>query len=148
MTFEWLAPPPAETMIRALEALHALGALDDDARLSRPIGESWMMTVDGSLFASRNVFWGRCRGATRWHSSVTARQVAHALSRVQSLPGRNPFSPLCLWVLRPSAQRHLHVSSSVNPELWFFVPPALAPPFPPFSRRRSDGRATGGASPR
>ncbi|KAL4419831.1 hypothetical protein ABPG75_006929 [Micractinium tetrahymenae] len=38
MTFEWLAPPPAETMIRALETLHALGALDLDARLSRPVG--------------------------------------------------------------------------------------------------------------
>jgi ATP-dependent RNA helicase DDX35 len=87
MTFEWLAPPPAEvragwcgqrghhgkrllqpsaaawvrgngpassgsapdlrcddtrpwqTMIRALEALHALGALDGDARLARPLGQ-------------------------------------------------------------------------------------------------------------
>ena len=38
MTFEWLAPPPAETMIRALETLHALGALDEDARLSSPTG--------------------------------------------------------------------------------------------------------------
>ncbi|KAI3425228.1 hypothetical protein D9Q98_008996 [Chlorella vulgaris] len=38
MTFEWLAPPPAETMIRALETLHALGALDEDVRLARPIG--------------------------------------------------------------------------------------------------------------
>lgn len=32
MKFEWLAPPPAETMVRALELLHALGALGDDAR--------------------------------------------------------------------------------------------------------------------
>lgn len=32
MRFEWLAPPPAETMIRALELLHALGALNSDAR--------------------------------------------------------------------------------------------------------------------
>lgn len=32
MRFEWLAPPPAEAMIRALELLHALAALDDDAR--------------------------------------------------------------------------------------------------------------------
>lgn len=38
MHFEWLAPPPAETMIRALESLHALGALDGDARLARPLG--------------------------------------------------------------------------------------------------------------
>ena len=32
MTFDWLAPPPAETMVRALELLHALGALDVSAR--------------------------------------------------------------------------------------------------------------------
>ena len=32
MQFEWLAPPPAEAMVRALELLHALGALGDDAR--------------------------------------------------------------------------------------------------------------------
>lgn len=32
MKFEWLAPPPAETMVRALENLHALGVLDNDAR--------------------------------------------------------------------------------------------------------------------
>lgn len=32
MKFDWLAPPPAETMIRALELLHALGALGEDAR--------------------------------------------------------------------------------------------------------------------
>lgn len=32
MAFDWLAPPPAEAMVRALELLHALGALGDDAR--------------------------------------------------------------------------------------------------------------------
>ena len=37
MRFEWLAPPPAEALVRALEALHALRALDDDAR-SAPAG--------------------------------------------------------------------------------------------------------------
>ncbi|KAK9846930.1 hypothetical protein WJX84_012141 [Apatococcus fuscideae] len=38
MRFHWLAPPPAEAMVRALELLHSLGALDDDARLSKPVG--------------------------------------------------------------------------------------------------------------
>ncbi|KAK9844106.1 hypothetical protein WJX81_004664 [Elliptochloris bilobata] len=38
MAFDWLAPPPAEAMVRALELLHALGALGDDARLTRPLG--------------------------------------------------------------------------------------------------------------
>ncbi len=36
MGFDWLAPPPAETMVRALELLHALGALGADAR-SEPL---------------------------------------------------------------------------------------------------------------
>lgn len=38
MTFHWLAPPPAEAMVRALETLHALGAIGDDAKLTRPLG--------------------------------------------------------------------------------------------------------------
>lgn len=37
MKFDWLAPPPAETMIRALELLHALGALGNDARYASQI---------------------------------------------------------------------------------------------------------------
>jgi ATP-dependent RNA helicase DDX35 len=41
--FEWLAPPPAEAMVRALELLHALGALDDDARSSA--GLTWHLLV-------------------------------------------------------------------------------------------------------
>jgi hypothetical protein len=32
MRFDWLAPPPAEAVVRGLELLHALGALDGDAR--------------------------------------------------------------------------------------------------------------------
>ena len=32
MKFEWLAPPPAEAMVRAMETLHALGVLDEDAK--------------------------------------------------------------------------------------------------------------------
>ncbi len=32
MKFDFLDPPPAEAMVRALELLHALGALDLDAR--------------------------------------------------------------------------------------------------------------------
>ncbi|KAG7669128.1 hypothetical protein Ndes2437B_g05251 [Nannochloris sp. 'desiccata'] len=38
MTFHWLAPPPAEAMVRALETLHALGAIHDDAKLTNPLG--------------------------------------------------------------------------------------------------------------
>lgn len=32
MRFDWLAPPPAEAAVRGLELLHALGALDGDAK--------------------------------------------------------------------------------------------------------------------
>ena len=38
MHFEWLSPPPAANMLKALELLYALQALDDDARLTRPLG--------------------------------------------------------------------------------------------------------------
>lgn len=36
--FEFLSPPAAETMIRALELLYSLGALDDSCRLTEPLG--------------------------------------------------------------------------------------------------------------
>ncbi|KIZ07684.1 ATP-dependent RNA helicase DDX35 [Monoraphidium neglectum] len=38
MRFDWLAPPPAEAVVRGLELLHALGALDGDAKLSKDTG--------------------------------------------------------------------------------------------------------------
>ena len=36
--FDFLTPPPAELVIRALELLYSLGALDDYAKLTRPLG--------------------------------------------------------------------------------------------------------------
>ena len=36
--FEWLSPPPAANMLKAIELLYALGALDDDAKLTSPLG--------------------------------------------------------------------------------------------------------------
>jgi len=36
--FSFVTPPPAELMIRALELLYSLGALDDYARLTKPLG--------------------------------------------------------------------------------------------------------------
>ncbi|KAJ8761085.1 hypothetical protein K2173_000764 [Erythroxylum novogranatense] len=36
--FGWLASPAPETMIRALEVLYSLGVLDDDAKLTSPVG--------------------------------------------------------------------------------------------------------------
>ncbi|KAI1438652.1 P-loop containing nucleoside triphosphate hydrolase protein [Xylaria sp. CBS 124048] len=36
--FEYLTPPPAELMIKATELLYSLGALDEYAKLTRPLG--------------------------------------------------------------------------------------------------------------
>lgn len=36
--FDWPASPPPEAMIRALEVLYSLGILDDDAKLTSPVG--------------------------------------------------------------------------------------------------------------
>ena len=36
--FDFLTPPPAELIIRAMELLYALGAVDDYAKLTRPLG--------------------------------------------------------------------------------------------------------------
>ncbi|KAL9118664.1 MAG: hypothetical protein Q9187_004791 [Circinaria calcarea] len=36
--FDFLTPPPAELVIRALELLYSLGALDDYAKLTKPLG--------------------------------------------------------------------------------------------------------------
>ncbi|KAK8161030.1 P-loop containing nucleoside triphosphate hydrolase protein [Phyllosticta citrichinensis] len=36
--FDYLTPPPAELIIRALEFLYSLGALDDFAKLTKPLG--------------------------------------------------------------------------------------------------------------
>ncbi|KAG8528098.1 uncharacterized protein KY384_007014 [Bacidia gigantensis] len=38
LRFDFLTPPPAELVTRALELLYSLGALDDYAKLTRPIG--------------------------------------------------------------------------------------------------------------
>jgi ATP-dependent RNA helicase DDX35 len=38
LRFDFLSPPPAELLARALELLYALGALDEYAKLTRPMG--------------------------------------------------------------------------------------------------------------
>lgn len=38
LRFNYITPPPAELMTRALELLFSLGALDDHAKLTRPLG--------------------------------------------------------------------------------------------------------------
>jgi ATP-dependent RNA helicase DDX35 len=38
LRFPFLSPPPAQSMVRGLELLHALGALDNDSKLTEPLG--------------------------------------------------------------------------------------------------------------
>ena len=38
LRFDFLTPPPAELVVRALELLYSLGAIDDYAKLTRPLG--------------------------------------------------------------------------------------------------------------
>jgi ATP-dependent RNA helicase DDX35 len=38
LRFDYLTPPPAELMVKALELLFSLGALDDYAKLTKPLG--------------------------------------------------------------------------------------------------------------
>lgn len=51
MQFDWLATPPAEAMVRALEHLYALGALDDNARFANLLRRTAMLLCFG--FAER-----------------------------------------------------------------------------------------------
>lgn len=38
LRFQYITPPPAELMIKAIELLYSLGALDDYAKLTKPLG--------------------------------------------------------------------------------------------------------------
>ncbi|KAH9309374.1 hypothetical protein KI387_037285, partial [Taxus chinensis] len=38
MGFDWLASPPPEAMVRALEVLYSIGVLDEDGKLTSPTG--------------------------------------------------------------------------------------------------------------
>jgi ATP-dependent RNA helicase DDX35 len=38
MLFDWIAPSPANLMVRALEVLYALGVMDTHAHLISPLG--------------------------------------------------------------------------------------------------------------
>ncbi|KAG2488343.1 hypothetical protein HYH03_013033 [Edaphochlamys debaryana] len=98
MKFEWLAPPPAEAMVRALEELHALGVLDEDARLTKDVGLALSALpleppLGAALLASRGLgcaeelltiaslmsvqhVWAPAQGATRALDEAKARFAA------------------------------------------------------------------------
>lgn len=50
MNFEFLSSPPSKSMIRALEYLYSLGAIDDQAILTKPLGQQMSeLPLDPSL---------------------------------------------------------------------------------------------------
>lgn len=52
LRFEFMSPPPSEMMIRALEFLFSLKALDEEGRLTKPLGTSMAeMPVDPMMAA-------------------------------------------------------------------------------------------------
>ncbi|CAK9327485.1 unnamed protein product [Citrullus colocynthis] len=85
--FDWPSPPSPEVMVRALEVLYSLGVLDDDAKLTSPIGFqvaeiplepmiSKMILASGELGCSEEIItiaavlsiqsiWASSRGAQR-----------------------------------------------------------------------------------
>ncbi len=44
MNFDFMDPPPAETLLRALEALYALGALNDKGTLAPSVSLGLCLT--------------------------------------------------------------------------------------------------------
>ena len=92
MTFHWLAPPPAEAMVRALETLHALGAIGDDARLTTPLGVR-MSEVPLDPQMARALLAGAERGCAVEVATVVAMLSvesvwAHAESKVMDAAKR------------------------------------------------------------
>ncbi len=52
LRFEFMSPPPSEMMVRALEFLFSLKALDEEGRLTKPLGTSMAeMPVDPMMAA-------------------------------------------------------------------------------------------------
>lgn len=59
MRFDWLSSPSPKAMIRALETLFAIGALDSSSRLTRPDG---LRMAEMPLVTQRDKGWGNlCR---------------------------------------------------------------------------------------
>lgn len=56
--FDFMSPPPSEMMIRALEFLFCLKAIDDEGRLTRPMGERMAeVPLDPMMAAIVSVHW-------------------------------------------------------------------------------------------
>ena len=78
LRFEYLSPPPAESMIRALELLFSLQALDEYGRLTTPLGQR-MAEVPLAPAMSRMLL-----GAQRWGCGEEVLSIA-AMCSVQGI---------------------------------------------------------------
>jgi hypothetical protein len=59
MKFEWVSAPPAETVLRALEGLHAAGMIDDNGRLTFTGEQVAECPVEVGIARMVKVFWLR-----------------------------------------------------------------------------------------
>ena len=63
MTYAWVSPPPAEAVVRALEQLYALGAINEDAKCV-------------SVQPQRSLCAMHWTPSTRAHTTSTSHQIA------------------------------------------------------------------------
>jgi ATP-dependent RNA helicase DDX35 len=69
--FPFLSPPPADAMLRGLELLYALGALDDECRLVKPVGAFLAELPCDPLMGK--MLWASCqRGCSEEILSIAA----------------------------------------------------------------------------
>jgi ATP-dependent RNA helicase DDX35 len=69
--FPFLSPPPADAMLRGLELLYALGALDDECRLVKPVGAFLAELPCDALMGK--MLWASChRGCSEEILSIAA----------------------------------------------------------------------------
>jgi len=101
MRFDWLAPPAPDTMVRSLETLFAIGALDSDACLTRPLGlqlaEIPLVRQD-CIALHCIVLYSQC---TELYATVWYCMVLYLLCSM-GLSGRNRTVPLSLYGVMPA----------------------------------------------
>lgn len=78
MHFDWLASPPAETVVRGLETLHALGALGNDVALTHPIGVQ-MSELPLEPVLGRMILSGAVQGCASEVATVVAMLSVHSI---------------------------------------------------------------------
>lgn len=71
LRFEFLTPPPAELIIRALELLYSLGAIDDYAKLTRPLGVR-MAELSVEPMMAKVLLWAPAMGCLSEVLSIAA----------------------------------------------------------------------------